>query len=62
MLSDGILCFRLVLDFVLQKSISCKKYQGVCVSALPARGVDETISIRTSSGVWGFLQPQVRRH
>jgi hypothetical protein len=39
MLSDGILCFILLLDFVLQKPISCKKYKGVCVSALPAKGL-----------------------
>jgi hypothetical protein len=60
MLSDGILHFRLSLDFVLKMLIWFRKHQDICVSALPARGPNETISIRQSSGVWGFMQAQVR--
>jgi hypothetical protein len=38
MLSDGILNFRLSLNFVLQMPISFRKHQDICVSALPAKG------------------------
>jgi hypothetical protein len=60
MLSDGILHFRLLLDFVLQMPISCRKYQRVCVSALPARRLNKTISAWPSGGVWGPMQALVR--
>jgi hypothetical protein len=61
MLSEGIHYFGLLLSSVLQMRISCRKHQGVCVSALPARSFNEAISIWLSSGEWGFMYAMVRR-